>query len=266
MVVYIEYVLLDNFIIDFIILYCVGNVLKLQKNYLRIILASLVGVAFAFTMPYIVLYNIVLFIIKLLMGVIIIFICYKFNNVKSFFLAYTLFIFLTFLLGGICYGLQSFVQTPIVTGNSITYNNSFPISLVVLSVFVFFILFKNLYNSIKLKQKIAIIDIFFQNKKLTINALIDSGNQLLDTQTKLPISFLDRQDFIKTFGQINFKEDLTYENLLCKTISGSKLLDTILVDKLIINKKITFLNARIALYDFDKKNNYKAIISNNLIC
>ena len=52
---------------------------------------------------------------------------------------------------------------------------------------------------------------------------------------------------------------------MCKTITGTKILDTILVDKMIVENKTTILNARIALYDFDNKQEFNAIISTNLI-
>ncbi len=265
MIVYVEYVLLDNFIIDFIIFYSVAKILKLKIQKVRIVLACVLGVGFAFAIPFINITNIILFLIKLLMGVILVYVAFSFTKLKQFFLTYLSFIFLTFLLGGICYGLQGFVQSTKVINGTISYVNDFPVSLIIVAIFIFFILGKNLYSTIKLKKRFISISIFYKGKELKLNALIDSGNQLIDGKTKLPISFLSKQDFIKNFGQIDFCNNSTYENLMCKTITGTKILDTILVDKMIVENKTTILNARIALYDFDNKQEFNAIISTNLI-
>ena len=155
-------------------------------------------------------------------------------------------------------------STQIVDG-TISYVNDFPVSLIIVAIFIFIIIGKNLYSTIKLKKRYVNICIFYKGKELKLNALIDSGNQLIDGKTKLPISFLSKQDFINNFGQIDFCNNSTYENLLCKTITGTKILDTILVDKMIVENKTTILNARIALYDFDNKQEFNAIISTNLI-
>ena len=266
MVVYIEYVILDNFIIDFIILFCTAKLTKLEIKKWRIFASCILGVAFAFLTPYISIHNVILFIIKLLMGVILVYVALPIKRIRQFLLAYFIFIFLTFLLGGICYGLQGFVQTAQIVDGAFTYTSEFPVSLIILAVFVFVLLGNNLYNAIKSKKKFARIAVLYNGAKLQLNALIDSGNQLIDGQTKLPISFLSRSEFIKKFGAIDFRHDATYENLLCKTITGTKLLDTILIDKLIIlENHSTILNARIALYDFDCRQNFNAIISENMV-
>ncbi len=266
MIVYIEYVILDNFIIDFIILYSTAKLLKLDIKPFRLILSSILGVGFAFLTPYINIHNALLFIIKLLMGVILTYVAFKWTKAKKFFLAYFVFLFLTFLLGGICYGLQGFIQSMQVVDGTVTYSADFPVSLIIVAIFIFFILGKNLYASIKSKKKYTRISVIYQGHTLILNALIDSGNQLIDGKTKLPISFLSKKDFLNKFGNVDFKNESSYQNLLCKTITGTKILDTILVDKIVVlDNHTTLLNARIALYEFDSKQDFKAIISANII-
>ena len=133
MIVYVEYVLLDNFIIDFIIFYSVAKILKLKIQKVRIVLACVLGVGFAFAIPFINITNIILFLIKLLMGVILVYVAFSFTKLKQFFLTYLSFIFLTFLLGGICYGLQGFVQSTKVINGTISYVNDFPVSLIIVA-------------------------------------------------------------------------------------------------------------------------------------
>ena len=265
MVVYVEYVLIDNFVIDFIILYCLGKILKLHINYARLILSSFLGVAFAFLTPYLSINDIFLLLLKFAMAVVLVFLAFRFQKTKAFIIAWFCFLFLTFLLGGVCYGLQGLLNSAKILGSTFAYENSFPISLIILAVFIFIILGSNLFNYIKTNKAHANVSIVFNGQTKHFVALVDSGNQLIDEKTKIAISFLSRKDFFSYFGITDFKKILTYENILCKTVAGSKMLDTITVDKIIIDKKITILNARIALYNFDSNQDFNAIISSNLL-
>ena len=64
MEVYIEYVIIDNFIIDMLILLFTSLVLGSKVGKLRLVLSTLIGVVGAIFMPFIYLPNIILFFIK----------------------------------------------------------------------------------------------------------------------------------------------------------------------------------------------------------
>lgn len=265
MIVFVEYVLIDNFIIDFIILYSVCKLLKISISRLRLVGASLLGVGFAFATPYLVLNNAILFIIKLLMGVILVYVGLPIKKIKQFILAYLAFLFLTFLLGGICYGLQGFVSSAKINNGAIEYTADFPVSLIIFAVFIFILLGNNLLQAMKSSKQNIKLDINFLGKTIRFYALVDSGNQLIDKKTKLPITFLSRKKFETAYENFNLKGASSYEYIMCKTVAGNKFLDTITIDKMIIDNKITLKNVRIALYDFDKTQSFNAILSANLI-
>ena len=102
MKVYIEVVIIINFIIDFILLFGLCLLLRRQTNLKRLLLASLIGsitiLSFYFKLP-----SYYLALIKVLTSLVMVIICCKFNNLrytfKNLFYLYTLSIF----LGGTIY-------------------------------------------------------------------------------------------------------------------------------------------------------------------
>ena len=99
MKVYIEIILIINFIIDFILLFGVCLILRRQTNLKRLIISSLIGSITIISM----FYNfsgILLFVIKLFTSLLMVVICCKFQSIKytlkNIFYLYTL----SIILGG----------------------------------------------------------------------------------------------------------------------------------------------------------------------
>lgn len=264
MIVYVEYVLLDNLVIDFLILYAVSKLLKLSISKIRFMFALPLAVAFAFITPFLALNTVLLFLVKLTMGIIIVAVAFKTNLLKQFILSYLCFIFMTFLMGGICYGLQGFISGMQILGTSINYSSDYPISLIFIGAFIFFIGGKNLYFALRQRKNNAHITICLGNQSVHLMALVDSGNQLVDDENHLPITFVSRPVFQK-LSTTKICEMNGYKQMICSTVGSSyNVIETLLVNKLIIDTNRTFLNARIAVIDLNTKQGCDAIISEKM--
>lgn len=264
MIVYIEYVLLDNFIIDFLILYAVAKILKLRISKARFLLALVLAVGFAVITPFLNIAGALLFFVKLLMGAIIVGVAFKLIKVKQFILAYLCFVFATFLMGGICYGLQGFFSGMQIIGTRIDYQSDFPISLIFIGIGVFYLGGKNIYFALRQKKHNARICVVFCGHTLELLALVDSGNQLLDESTKRPITFISRLKFSSvTTSAIDKLRG--YEQVICSTVGGKyNVVDTFIVDKLIVSNGKTLINARVAVVDLSTNQGCDAIISDKV--
>ena len=162
MKIYIELVILINFIIDFILLFGICILLRRQTNLKRIILSSLVG-SITIIVNYYNISNYYLLFIKIFISLIMVIICFKYKNIKytfkNLFYLYTLSIF----LGGSMY----LVSTSIIQKYSElsflkngVYSNLFV--LVILSPLIIFIYVKE-FKNIKTKyNNYYNIDIYFK--------------------------------------------------------------------------------------------------------
>ena len=97
MAVYLEYVFLDNFIIDCILITLARKGLKLQTKKLRTTLSALFGATVAVLLPLLKLGVAIGFALKMPIGLLIVLLSGKFRNIKEYVKCFYLFLFFTFL-------------------------------------------------------------------------------------------------------------------------------------------------------------------------
>lgn len=103
MILYIDIILFENVIMNFIILLATGTICKVKFKYFQMFLASLIGGLYAI-MLYI--SNSVLYtnlFMKLLLSICIIYIAFKAINFKTFFKQWIIFYLTSFCFGGVAY-------------------------------------------------------------------------------------------------------------------------------------------------------------------
>ena len=163
--IYIDELIILNFIIDFLILKTTSKILKLNVTTLRIILSSLFG-EISLLYLFVNLNNLELTIFKLLIGVIMNLIAFSYNDLKEFIKRLIYFYMFSFFLGGTLYYLkiESLVKYQY-------YLLLIPIIMNILKYFTY-----NLKNIISLRHKVTI---YLKNGKvLYLNGYMDTGNTL----------------------------------------------------------------------------------------
>ena len=101
MTIYIDVIILENLIMNYIILYATGIIVKAKINYIRIFFASLIGAIYAATeyCSNITIYSNV--ILKLILSIIIIYIAFYPQNIKKMCKQLLIFYVTTFTFGGV---------------------------------------------------------------------------------------------------------------------------------------------------------------------
>lgn len=200
--IYIDELIILNFIIDFLILKTTSKILKLNTTRLKIILSSLFG-EISLLYLFINLNNIELTIFKLLIGIIMNLIAFGFNDIKEFVKNLIYFYMFSFFLGGTLYYLkiESLVKYQY-------YLILIPLIMNILKYFTY-----NLKNIISLRHKVTI---YLKNGKiLYLNGYMDTGNTLKDPYSNknviiinkeinenyflVPFKTIDNSSFIKCF-------------------------------------------------------------------
>ena len=116
MTVYIEYVIIDNFIIDFLLIKSSFKIAKIKSNLLRQIISASVGTAFAVIVPFFNLNGVFNVIVKVLAGGFIVFTGGKYVSFKSYFTALFFFFLFTFISGGLIIALFNLADIAITLG------------------------------------------------------------------------------------------------------------------------------------------------------
>ena len=236
MEIYVEYVIIDNFIIDWLLLKSSLNCCKVKTGKLRLLIASLLGTAVAVLMPLFKLQVVFNIIIKILLGALMVVVAGRYNGymqaVKTFFT----FICLTMLSGGAIISCFYLAGIDYTLYYNINYNSFLPIGISVLAVFLltkftvksFQLLLKYKYT----KPLIRKCEIHARGKKLTAYGFIDSGNSLVDTSSGLPIIVVSKNLFKKL--EYNAMLKIPVKTLSFSTVSSESIMKIYIIDKLVI--------------------------------
>ena len=225
MKVYIDILLTINFMLDFILLLGVSVILKRRVNIKRVILGSFIG-GLSILILFIPMNNILLFIFKLLISIIMILITFKYNSFRYTFMNLLYLYILSIFLGGTLYFLNN--QFCIKRKGLVFINNGFSITLIfilIISPIVIYLYIKqerslrNTYNnyiSVKIVYKDIILDLIGYK---------DSGNNLSYLGNK--VILLDKRKII-----FNIEK---YMLVPLSTVSGDSIVKCFKPDKVLVN-------------------------------
>ena len=215
MVVYLEYVLLDNIVITALLLWLTFRTVKLRHSRLGILLGALVGTVFAFVLPLVQLGGVLMFLIKLFIGAVVVFTAMSLKPRKApggrisfarFLLFYVVFVALTFAFGGAIYGI-AFAFTG--TANSLTYfsqNLSVPVGVFVAAAIAIawllhlLVKFLNMRHSINTCLRDVVIT--YKDEKFRVTSYYDTGNRLIDPKSRAPVVIITLSLFLKMFPDV----------------------------------------------------------------
>ena len=192
MKIYLDYVFFINFIFDFILLYTTKIILKRNVKITRIILGSFIG-TFSIVILFISMPSLIFFISKMLFGLIMVIITFKFKDIKYTLNNFFYLMILSIILGGFLYFLN--IEAGYEHVGLIFYKTgkTLDIFILLLLSILFFIIFTKKIK--KYKNKISCyktVKIFLNNKTYLLNGYIDTGNNLVDPYFNKPILIINK--------------------------------------------------------------------------
>ena len=290
MTIYIDVVLIENLIMNYIILLATGLILKIKIKHIRLIIGSLLGAIYTI-IGYIGILEIYSnFILKIILSIMIVYVAYYPQSLKKMCKELLFFYLTSFVFGGVAFSLIYIVKPQEIIMKNGLFLGTYPLKTVILGAIVAFIIivtaFKIVKSKISKKDLICEVIIEIENKKIVTKALIDTGNMLKEPITNTPVVVIERtllydviaKEILNHLEEIiggDFKE--IPEDIKNKYVSKLKLIPYsslgkqngillgIKAKKLIIVKgeeKIEKENIILGIYDksLTKKGEYRAII------
>lgn len=236
MELYVEYIIIDNLVINMLILLCTKATMKLKAKFYRVFFSALLGTVFSVCSPLFHLHNVVLIFMKIILGVIMILILAPYKTVRDFILSFICFLAFTLLLGGACIATLLMFGTSLESLSNGGYDIAVPLGVILLivSLYVAIIIAVARFVSQKrsIEQFIREVELSIGKKILKFNAFIDSGNKLIDRKSGLPVIILsikllekyfskkELEDLILNYGKSNEKLFRGVHTIPYSTISG----------------------------------------------
>ena len=191
MTIYIDIVLIENLIMNYIILFTTAVVLKIKVNHIRLILASLLGAGYSIIayMGIIKVYSSI--ILKIILSVLIIYIAFNPQNIKKMCKDLLLFYLVSFVFGGAAFALIYIIKPQNILMKNGLFLGTYTLKTVMLGAVVAFCIiigaFAIIKNKISKKDMSCEIEILINQKKIKTKAMIDTGNMLKEPITNVPV-------------------------------------------------------------------------------
>lgn len=166
-------------------------------------------------------------------------IAFGYKDKKYFINNFIYLYFISFILGGILYYLN--IEFSYKNIGLIFINKGISINFIVLIILSILVLYIYIRKEISVKKNIASyhkVDIYYKNKIYHLNGYLDTGNNLYEPYKKRCVSILYNKDI-----KIDKPFYIPY-----KTVSKNGVINCIVVDKLVVDKKIYF-NQVVAISD-----------------
>ncbi|MBO4251363.1 MAG: sigma-E processing peptidase SpoIIGA [Clostridia bacterium] len=183
MTVYIEYVILDNFFIDFMLFKTAFKVTGKSMSRRRTVVCAAAGAIFALVYPLVTDNAVVISVVKVLFGLFLTFIAAKFSSVKDYAAFTAVFFGLTFFIGGAISGFYSLL--------GISAYSEFSVALTVLPVYLAMKaairLVRFFYRKKDISGLVVKAEIFCGERSVVLRGFFDTGNSLYDDLTPVII-------------------------------------------------------------------------------
>lgn len=275
MTVYIEYVLIDNIVIDYIILKFIELTLHNKIRKINKLLVCALGGTFALIMPLFIHLKMISFLYKFAISLILVFSIKKYKNFKNFLTYYLLFFAYTFFIGGVCLGVIEILNIDYTMSSVVMYNLEFPMGLLLLITLIvlklFMMVIKYARNKIKESNYIYNCKIIDKGKEVEVNGFLDTGNKIYYQNNAVSIITIDV--FLRLYNELDYSQ-LILKNIQKNDIANAEYISvrgigneekylSFTPEKIIINKK-EIVRPRLAV-SWRNLGEYELVLHNDLI-
>jgi len=203
MYVYIETVILDNFLIDSLLLVLTSKFTKCPVSTLGVILGATFGTGFALFSPYLQLTGIWLWVIKFIVAIIMV--LFSLPSLYRFFTRLLCFLLLTFVIGGAMVAIFYFLGNPISNALSFSLDSAIPVggilAVTVALSLLLWVQFRKFYTIRRIQQYLIDVTICIRNMPVTLRGYLDTGNGLINNHGN-PVVILNEKDLRYWFSPI----------------------------------------------------------------
>lgn len=195
MTIYLDVVLVENLIMNYIILYATGIILKINIKHIRLIISSLLGAIYSIIAYMSVLEIYSSIILKIILSVVIVYISYNPQNVKQLWKHILIFYMTSFVFGGAAFALIYIVRPQEIFTKNGLFLGTYPLKTILLgAIIAFFVIitsFKIVKSKISKKDMFCLVKVKINNKEIETKVMIDTGNLLKEPISNTPVIVLE---------------------------------------------------------------------------
>ncbi|RKD24678.1 sigma-E processing peptidase SpoIIGA [Ammoniphilus oxalaticus] len=224
MTVYLDIILIYNFLIDWLLLWSTAYILKLKPKVYRLVLGACLGASYTMVLFFPVMSGFYTFLSKLLLSMCMILTVFGFHRLYVFFQRWLVFYLVAFVLGGGLLAIHFFLQSEseVISGIVVTQSSGVGTPITWGFIALCFPLvwwlsgrgIKQMRESNRKAVYYGDVEVMIDGAAIRCKGLIDTGNQLYEPITRIPVTIIDLicfQDHLPSplFESIKQREDLS---------------------------------------------------------
>ena len=191
MTIYIDIVLLENLIMNFIILLATGLVLKEKVRIIRLLFSGLLGAIYSVISYMSILEIYSSMILKMILSIVMVYIAFNPQNMKKMWKDLLLFYLTSFVFGGAAFALIYIVKPQDILMKNGLFLGTYPLKTILLGSIIAFVIiiaaFTAVRTKITKKDMFCEVEILCNEKNIKTTAMIDTGNLLKEPITNTPV-------------------------------------------------------------------------------
>ncbi len=196
MIIYLDILILENLVVNLFLLYLTVQTLRVKTKWLYMFLSASIGSMYVITLlcPELKVFS--YFPFKILIAVIMILIVFRKRNIMFLVKSLGIFLLYSMVLAGACMFIQYSNGNTFISRFAII---NFSYKKLMISLMIIYMLIHRIIIYIKdrkdLNCLIYSIDIVMKNSKKTVEAFLDTGNELREPATNLPVIIVEKSIF-----------------------------------------------------------------------
>ena len=195
--IYFDLILLENLLMNYIILFATGIVLKIKMKNFKLIISSLMGSFYAIIIYLKLVQLTENIIMKIILSFCMVWVAFESKTLKQFLKHLIMFYGISFIFGGCAFALIYFISPQNVKIRNGVLVGLYPIKITIIAGAVAFIVIQIIFrinrNKLTTKDIICRLEIKIDNKLIKTKALIDSGNMLKDPISHYPVIIINKE-------------------------------------------------------------------------
>lgn len=197
MTVYLDIIFIENILMNYIIIFASGIVIKSEIKKIRIFSASCIGALYTIIMYLNIIPISANFIMKIILSFVIVYIAFKPKSIMKLLKNVLIFYLVSFVFGGCVFALMYFVQPQLAHMKNGVFVGSYPLKVGIIGGGIAFIIVQIGFRIAKTKLEknnvIYNIEVFINKNSVTIKGLLDTGNLLKDPITGFPVIIIEHK-------------------------------------------------------------------------
>ena len=195
MTVYLDIVLIENILMNYIILFATGFIQKNEMSQIRLIISSIFGGIYAIVsyLNIIPIYS--NFFMKILLSIIMVYIAFNPQNYKKMLKTILLFYLTSFVMGGCALALLYIINPQNINFENGVLIGTYPLKVTIIAGIIGFIVIQIAFRinkrQVKKKDMYCKLEVVINKKIVKIKAYVDTGNMLKEPITNIPVIIVE---------------------------------------------------------------------------